>query len=114
MDLLINRLITRAMVTIEGFSLRRNSQRNRQTESALGFSGRSEIIRAGTRNLLAEEQERQDLSMHALLLTIYDRKSDKQITEMRQDYDKLINTHSHSKFDGEQMSRHFSAKRRSK
>jgi metal-responsive CopG/Arc/MetJ family transcriptional regulator len=52
------------MVTIGGFSLKKYSK-NRQAESALGFSGRSEIIRAGIRNLLAEEQERQDLSMHA-------------------------------------------------
>jgi CopG family nickel-responsive transcriptional regulator len=30
-------------------------------QKALGFSGRSEIVRAGIRNLLAEEKDRQDL-----------------------------------------------------
>jgi CopG family nickel-responsive transcriptional regulator len=72
-------------------------------QSALGFSGRSEIIRAGIRNLLAEERERQDLTglLHALLLVIHDEKSDDQVTEIRHEYDELINTHLHSKIDGD-------------
>ena len=51
-------------------------------QRALGFSGRSEIVRAGIRNLLAEEKERQDLSgrMFAVLLAIHDEKSDDQVT----------------------------------
>ena len=70
-------------------------------QNALGFSGRSEIVRAGIRNLLAEERERQELIglIHALLLVIHDEKSDDQVSEMRHDYDKLINTHLHSKID---------------
>ena len=69
--------------------------------NSLGFSGRSEIVRAGIRNLLAEERERQDLIgiIHALLLVIHDEKSDDQVSEMRHDYDKLINTHLHNKVD---------------
>lgn len=72
-------------------------------QKTLGFSGRSEIIRAGIRNLLAEERERQNLTglLHALLLVIHDEKSDDQVTEMRHDYDRLINTHLHSKIDRE-------------
>ena len=70
-------------------------------QKSLGFSGRSEIVRAGIRNLLAEERERQDLNglLHALLLVIHHEKSDDQVTEMRHEYDKLINTHLHSKID---------------
>lgn len=70
-------------------------------QKALGFSGRSEIVRAGIRTLLAEERERQNLTglLHALLLVIHDEKSDDQVTEMRHDYDRLINTHLHSKID---------------
>jgi CopG family nickel-responsive transcriptional regulator len=69
--------------------------------SALGFSGRSEIVRAGIRNLLAEERERENLIglIHALLLVIHDEKSDDQVSQMRHDYDKLIKTHLHSKID---------------
>jgi CopG family nickel-responsive transcriptional regulator len=70
-------------------------------QKLLGFSGRSEIVRAGIRNLLAEERERQELSgiLHALLLVIHDEKSDDQMTELRHDHDRLINTHLHSKID---------------
>jgi CopG family nickel-responsive transcriptional regulator len=72
-------------------------------QTALGFSGRSEIVRAGIRNLLAEEKDRQNLSgqLFAVLLAIHDEKSDDQITEMGHVYDKLITTHIHNKIDGD-------------
>ena len=72
-------------------------------QKALGFSGRSEIVRAGIRNLLAEEKDRQNLSgnLFAVLLAIHDEKSDDQVTEMGHDYDKLISTHIHNKIDGD-------------
>ncbi|HEV8387207.1 MAG TPA: CopG family ribbon-helix-helix protein [Nitrososphaera sp.] len=72
-------------------------------QKALGFSGRSEIVRAGIRNLLAEEKERQDLSgsLFAVLLAIHDEKSDDQVTTMQHDYDRLITTHIHNKIDGD-------------
>ena len=70
-------------------------------QKALGFSGRSEIIRAGIRNLLSEEKKRQDLIglLNALFLVIHDEESDEEMNEMRHIYDKLINTHLHSKID---------------
>jgi CopG family transcriptional regulator, nickel-responsive regulator len=72
-------------------------------QKALGFSGRSEIVRAGIRNLLAEEKDRQNLSgsLFAVLLAIHDEKSDYQVTEMGHDFDKLITTHIHNKIDGD-------------
>jgi CopG family transcriptional regulator, nickel-responsive regulator len=72
-------------------------------QKALGFSGRSEIVRAGIRNLLAEERDRQNLSgrIFAVLMAIHDEKSDDQVTEMGHDYDKLIGTHIHNKIDGD-------------
>lgn len=72
-------------------------------QKALGFSGRSEIVRAGIRNLLAEEKERQNLagSLYAILMVIHDEKSDDQVSAMRHDYDKLIGTHIHNKIDGD-------------
>ncbi|NAL77978.1 nickel-responsive regulator 1 [Nitrososphaera sp. AFS] len=68
-----------------------------------GFSGRSEIVRAGIRNLLSEEKKREDLSgmLHALFLAIHDEASDEEVTEMGHVYDKLINTHLHSKINGD-------------
>ena len=70
-------------------------------QKALGFSGRSEIVRAGIRNLLAEEKDRQNLygELFAVLLAIHDEKSDDQVTDMQHDYDRLITTHIHNKID---------------
>jgi len=102
MNLLIKRLITLHSMAIVSISLNKEIlEEIDKLKSLLGFSGRSEIIRVGIRNLLAEEKEKQDLIglLHALLLIIHDEKSDDQVTEMRHDYDKLINTHLHSKID---------------
>jgi CopG family nickel-responsive transcriptional regulator len=70
-------------------------------QKALGFSGRSEIVRAGIRNMLSEEKWRNDLTgiLHSLLLVIHDEKSDDEISNMRHSYDRLINTHLHCKID---------------
>lgn len=67
----------------------------------LGFSGRSEIIRASVRNLLLEEKRIDELSgiLHSVLLVIHDEKSDQEISEIRHGFDKIINTHIHNKID---------------
>lgn len=67
----------------------------------LGFSGRSEIIRASVRNLLLEEKKIDELSgvLHSVLLVIHDEKSDRDISEIRHGFDKIINTHIHNKID---------------
>ena len=66
-----------------------------------GFSGRSEIVRAGIRALISEERERNDITgfIHALFLAMHDEKSDEQVTELRHAFDKLITTHLHNKVD---------------
>ncbi|MER5176582.1 MAG: CopG family ribbon-helix-helix protein [Candidatus Nitrosocosmicus sp.] len=70
-------------------------------QKLLGFSGRSEIVRASVRNLLLEEKRIEELNgiLHSVLLVIHDEKSDQEISEMRHDYDKIINTHIHNKID---------------
>ena len=69
----------------------------------LGFSGRSEIMRAGIRQLAAEEKDRRTLAgnIYALLVAVHDEKSDVEVTEMGHDYDKIIGTHIHNKIDRE-------------
>ncbi len=68
---------------------------------SLGFSGRSELVRAGIRSLISEEKERQDIlgSLHALLLVIHDEESEQEVTGTKHTFDDLINTHIHSKVD---------------
>lgn len=67
----------------------------------LGFSGRSEIVRASVRNLLLEEKRIDELEgvFHSVLLVIHDEKSDQEISEIRHGFDKIINTHIHNKID---------------
>jgi CopG family nickel-responsive transcriptional regulator len=69
----------------------------------LGFSGRSEIMRAGIRQLAAEEKDRMSLAgnIYALLVAVHDEKSDVEVTEMGHDFDKIIGTHIHNKIDRE-------------
>jgi CopG family nickel-responsive transcriptional regulator len=72
-------------------------------QKALGFSGRSEIVRAGIRQLAAEEKDRQNLIgfIHALLMVVHDEESEKQVTDMKHGYDDLVQTHLHSKVRGD-------------
>jgi CopG family nickel-responsive transcriptional regulator len=70
-------------------------------QKRLGFTGRSEIIRASVRTMISEEKKMEDLigDIHALFLVTHDEKSDDEINEMRHTYDKLITTHLHNKID---------------
>jgi|SRR5690242_18708689 CopG family transcriptional regulator, nickel-responsive regulator len=90
------------MLTIVSISLNKNilAQMDKIRKSR-GFSGRSEIVRAGIRALLSEERERNNITgfIHALFLAMHDEKSDEQVTELRHAFDKLITTHLHNKVD---------------
>lgn len=70
---------------------------------ALGFSGRSELIRAGIRSLISEERERQEIlgMLHALLLVVHDEESEQEVTRAKHNYDELVSTHLHSKVDND-------------
>jgi CopG family nickel-responsive transcriptional regulator len=65
----------------------------------LGFSGRSEIVRAGLRSLIAEEKERRNLSgkIHAVMLVVHDEQSDNEVHQMSHSFDRIITTHIHNK-----------------
>ncbi len=71
-------------------------------KKSMGFSGRSEIIRAGIRNLISEEKQRTNLSgiIHAILMVVHDEVSEQIVTGIKHNYEDLIDTHLHSKVDG--------------
>ena len=71
-------------------------------QKSMGFSGRSEIIRAGIRNLIAEEKQRSNLSglIHAILMVIHDEESEQIVTGIKHNHEELIGTHLHSKIEG--------------
>lgn len=71
-------------------------------QKSMGFSGRSEIIRAGIRNLISEEKQRSNLSglIHAILMVIHDEESEQIVTGIKHNHEELIGTHLHSKIEG--------------
>ncbi len=71
-------------------------------QKTMGFSGRSEIIRAGIRNLVSEEKQRTNLAgqIHAILMVIHDEESEQVVTGIKHNHEDLIGTHLHSKVDG--------------
>ena len=74
-----------------------------KAQKSLGFSGKSELIRAGMRTFLSEEKQKIEISgkKHAILLVIHDDKFDDLVAGIKHDFENLITTHLHSKIDGE-------------
>ena len=74
-----------------------------QLKDELGFSGRSEVIRTSTRMLIADNQEKKVLQgvLNSILILIHDPKAEDRVTEIKHDFEDIINTqiHSHLKDD---------------
>lgn len=91
----------RFLLTIVSVSLNEDIIESLDKLKSLGFSGRSEIIRAGIRNLLSDERMKEDLDgeINSLLLAVHDEDSDDQVSSIRHDFDKIIIVHLHNKID---------------
>ena len=72
-------------------------------QSSMGFSGRSEAIRAGIRAFVTEEKQKSDLSgiIHAILLVVHNDEFDHVVSGITHNFEDLITTHLHSKFEKE-------------
>ena len=70
---------------------------------SMGFSGRSEAIRAGIRSFVSEEKQKSDLSgnIHAILLVVHNDEFDHVVSGITHNFEDLITTHLHSKIDKE-------------
>lgn len=70
-------------------------------QKSKGFSGRSEIIRAGIRTFVQEEKQRQDMvgSANAILMVVHADEFDEQVIGIKHSYEDLIKTHLHNKID---------------
>jgi CopG family nickel-responsive transcriptional regulator len=71
-------------------------------QKAMGFAGRSEAIRAGIRNYVSEEKQKDELSgnLHAILLVVHNDEFDDMIAGIKHNFEDLIITHLHSKIHG--------------
>jgi len=72
-------------------------------QSSMGFSGRSEAIRAGIRSFVSEEKQKADLSgnIHAILLVVHNDEFDHVVSGITHNFEDLITTHLHSKIEKE-------------
>ncbi len=70
-------------------------------QSAMGFSGRSEIIRAGIRAFVQEEKQKSNLNgvQNAVLLVVHADEFDDRVASIKHSYEDLIRTHLHNKID---------------
>jgi CopG family nickel-responsive transcriptional regulator len=71
-------------------------------QKSMGFTGRSEVIRAGIRSFVSEEKQKDALSgsLHAILLVVHNDEFDDIIAGLKHSFEDLIITHLHSKIHG--------------
>ena len=67
-------------------------------QKELGFSGRSEVMRAGARMLLADDKEKEALEgrLNSVLLLIHAQKVEDVVTEIKHEFEDIISTHIHN------------------
>lgn len=72
-------------------------------QKSMGFSGRSEAIRAGIRSFVSEEKQKSNLegNIHAILLVLHNDEFDHIVSGIAHRFEDLIITHLHSKIEKE-------------
>jgi len=72
-------------------------------EKSLGFSGRSEVMRAAIRHFITEEEAVNAMKgrIHAVLLITHSDRADEIITGATHKFDDIVVTHLHNKTEGE-------------
>ncbi len=70
-------------------------------EATLGFSGRSEVMRAAIRHFITEEEAVSAMKgmVHAVLIVTHPDRADDAITGATHEFDDIVVTHLHSKAD---------------
>ncbi len=68
----------------------------------MGFTGRSEAIRAGIRSFVSDEKQNEELAgnVHAILLVVHNDEYDHIVSDIKHNFEDLITTHLHSKIEG--------------
>ncbi|NQE46437.1 putative nickel-responsive regulator [ANME-1 cluster archaeon GoMg2] len=67
-------------------------------QKELGFSGRSEVVRAGVRMLLADSKDKGKLEgkLNSVLLLIHAQKVEDTVTEVKHEFEDIISTQIHN------------------
>jgi CopG family nickel-responsive transcriptional regulator len=71
-------------------------------QEEFGFSGRSEVIRAGMRMLIADIKDKGDFTgiINAILLLIHDQNVEHIVTEIKHDFEDISSTQIHNHLQG--------------
>ncbi|NIP62553.1 MAG: ribbon-helix-helix protein, CopG family [Nitrosopumilaceae archaeon] len=71
-------------------------------QKRMGFTGRSEAIRAGIRSFVSDEKQNEELAgnVHAILLVVHNDEYDHIVSDIKHNFEDLITTHLHSKIEG--------------
>ncbi len=71
-------------------------------QKELGFSGRSEVIRAGARMLISDKREKEKLTgrINSILLLIHSQDVENVVTETKHEFEDITNTQVHSHLKG--------------
>lgn len=69
-----------------------------RVQKEFGFSGRSEVIRAGIRMLIADNKEKEKLigAINSILLLVHNQEVEDTVTEIKHKFEDIINTQIHS------------------
>jgi CopG family transcriptional regulator, nickel-responsive regulator len=65
----------------------------------LGYTGKSELVRAALRTLIAEKRERENLigQVSCILIASHNEEAEEVVTGLKHRFERCINTHLHSK-----------------
>ncbi len=65
----------------------------------LGYTGKSELLRAALRTLIAEKKERATLvgQVSSILIASHNEEAEEVVTGLKHKYERCVNTHLHSK-----------------
>lgn len=74
-------------------------QEMNQVQKSLGFTGRSELVRAGIRLLLQDVKEKSALSgdVSAVVVVTHAEENEAPVTKIKHRYDSIVRTHIHNK-----------------
>jgi CopG family nickel-responsive transcriptional regulator len=70
-----------------------------ELQESLGFTGRSELVRAGIRLLLQDTKEKNSLTgkVSAIVVVTHDQENEETVTRIKHRFDDIVRTHFHNK-----------------
>ncbi|MBI4163844.1 MAG: CopG family ribbon-helix-helix protein [Candidatus Aenigmarchaeota archaeon] len=74
-------------------------------QSELGFSGRSELIRAGLKFLILDKKEKEKLSgkISGVLIVVHKEETEREVTSYKHEFNSVIKTHVHTNLESKCM-----------